>query len=145
MAGGGRAGGDAYWPGFVDALTNVVIAMIFVVVVLAISLTFAAQMMGQKLAERIVKEHLAKAAASAASAAEAASAVTAGQAGVPPQSLGFAPARAIARADCLAVARRHAHPRGGASAGQRRAGADPASAAGRSVAAGLRAAGAGSG
>ena len=34
MAGGGKSGGDSYWPGFVDALTNVVIAMIFVVVVL---------------------------------------------------------------------------------------------------------------
>ena len=32
MAGGG-SGGNSYWPGFVDALTNVVIAMIFVVVV----------------------------------------------------------------------------------------------------------------
>jgi hypothetical protein len=52
----------------VDALTNVVIAMIFVVVALAISLTFAAQLMGKKLAERLVQEHAAKAAASAAAA-----------------------------------------------------------------------------
>jgi len=53
MAGGG-AGGNSYWPGFVDALTNVVIAMIFVVVVLAISLSFAAQMMAKKMAAEIV-------------------------------------------------------------------------------------------
>jgi hypothetical protein len=59
MAGGGK-GGDSYWPGFVDALTNVVIAMIFVVVVLAIALSFAAQMMGKKLAEQYIKEHTAK-------------------------------------------------------------------------------------
>lgn len=59
MSGGG-SGANAYWPGFVDALTNVVIAMIFVVVVLAISLSFAAQMMGKKLAEKIIQEHQAK-------------------------------------------------------------------------------------
>jgi hypothetical protein len=63
MAGG--SGANAYWPGFVDALTNVVIAMIFVVVVLAISLSFAAQMMGHKIAARLIQEHAAKAAASA--------------------------------------------------------------------------------
>jgi len=61
MSGGG-SGANAYWPGFVDALTNVVIAMIFVVVVLAISLSFAAQMMGKKLAEKLIQEHQAKAA-----------------------------------------------------------------------------------
>ena len=59
MSGGG-SGANAYWPGFVDALTNVVIAMIFVVVVLAISLSFAAQMMGKKLAEKLIEEHKAK-------------------------------------------------------------------------------------
>jgi outer membrane protein OmpA-like peptidoglycan-associated protein len=56
----GGSGANAYWPGFVDALTNVVIAMIFVVVVLAISLSFAAQMMGKKLAAKIIQEHTAK-------------------------------------------------------------------------------------
>ena len=61
MSGGGSSGANAYWPGFVDALTNVVIAMIFVVVVLAISLSFAAQMMGKKLAEKYIQEHQAKA------------------------------------------------------------------------------------
>jgi uncharacterized SAM-binding protein YcdF (DUF218 family) len=70
MAGGGKSGGDSYWPGFVDALTNVVIAMIFVVVVLAISLSFAAQMMGRKLAQQIIEQQAqqAPAAASAATA-----------------------------------------------------------------------------
>ena len=71
MSGGGGGGSDSYWPGFVDALTNVVIAMIFVVVVLALSLSFAAQMMGKKIAEQIVKQHTAAAAASAAQAASA--------------------------------------------------------------------------
>lgn len=66
MASGG-SGVNAYWPGFVDALTNVVIAMIFVVVALAISLTFAAQMMGKKMAERIVAEQVAKAVAASTS------------------------------------------------------------------------------
>jgi hypothetical protein len=70
MAGGG-GGANAYWPGFVDALTNVVIAMIFVVVVLAISLSFAAQMMGHKMAQRLIQEHEAKAVAATASAAAA--------------------------------------------------------------------------
>jgi hypothetical protein len=56
----GKSSADSYWPGFVDALTNVVIAMIFVVVVLAISLSFAAQMMGKKLAEQYIKEHTEK-------------------------------------------------------------------------------------
>jgi hypothetical protein len=64
---GGKSGADSYWPGFVDALTNVVIAMIFVVVVLAIALAFAAQMMGKKLAERYIKEHEAQVAARAPS------------------------------------------------------------------------------
>jgi hypothetical protein len=63
-----------YWPGFVDALTNVVIAMVFVIVVLAIALSFAARLMGQRLAEEIVKKHTAAAAASAAAAPTAAAA-----------------------------------------------------------------------
>jgi hypothetical protein len=53
---GGKSSANSYWPGFVDALTNVVIAMIFVVVVLAISLSFAAQQMGKKLAEEYIKK-----------------------------------------------------------------------------------------
>jgi len=66
-----------YWPGFVDALTNVVIAMVFVIVVLAIALSFAAQLMGKRVAEEMVKQHSAAAAASAAASAAAAAAVQA--------------------------------------------------------------------
>lgn len=61
----GGSGANSYWPGFVDALTNVVIAMVFVIVVLAISLSFAAQMMGKKLAEKYIKEHAEKTALAA--------------------------------------------------------------------------------
>lgn len=53
----GGKGGNSYWPGFVDALTNVVIAMIFVVVVLAISLSFAAQLMAKKMAAEIIAKN----------------------------------------------------------------------------------------
>ncbi len=65
---GGKSSANSYWPGFVDALTNVVIAMIFVVVVLAISLSFAAQLMGKKLAEKYIKEHTDKVTATQPSA-----------------------------------------------------------------------------
>jgi hypothetical protein len=44
-----------YWPGFVDALTNVVIAMVFVIVVLAISLSFSAQMLAKRMAARVTQ------------------------------------------------------------------------------------------
>jgi predicted component of type VI protein secretion system len=67
----GKGGGNSYWPGFVDALTNVIIAMIFVVVVLAIALSFAAQLMGKRVADKMISEYKAAAAASAASAAAA--------------------------------------------------------------------------
>lgn len=62
MSSSGKGDANSYWPGFVDALTNVVIAMIFVVVVLAISLSFAARLMGQKIAEQYIQEHKDKAA-----------------------------------------------------------------------------------
>jgi|GEM_PF-5426969 len=71
MSGGGE-GGNSYWPGFVDALTNVVIAMIFVVVVLAISLSFAAQMMAKKMAAEIVAKASATTTVSAAAQSGAA-------------------------------------------------------------------------
>ena len=51
---------EGYWPGFVDALTNIVIAMIFVVLVLAISMSFSAQLFGKKLAERMLAQKLAE-------------------------------------------------------------------------------------
>jgi hypothetical protein len=44
-----------YWPGFVDALTNVVIAMVFVIVVLAIALSFSAQLLAKRMAARITQ------------------------------------------------------------------------------------------
>ncbi len=69
MSSSGKGDANSYWPGFVDALTNVVIAMIFVVVVLAISLSFAARLMGVKLAEQYIKEHKEKAATAAPSQA----------------------------------------------------------------------------
>lgn len=53
MAGSSSKGGDHFWPGFVDALTNVVIAMVFVIVVLAIALSFSAQLLAQRMAARI--------------------------------------------------------------------------------------------
>ncbi|MEH3086238.1 MAG: hypothetical protein PGN26_06815 [Xylophilus ampelinus] len=72
MEGGKGGGAGAYWPGFVDALTNVVIAMIFVIVVLAIALSFAAQLMGKRVAESILAQAAAKAEQQAAAAAPAA-------------------------------------------------------------------------
>jgi hypothetical protein len=45
-----------YWPGMVDALTNVVIAMIFVVVVLAIALSFSAQLAAKRMAAEMVRQ-----------------------------------------------------------------------------------------
>lgn len=47
-----------YWPGFVDALTNVVIAMVFVIVVLAIALSFSAQLLAQRMAAKIAQQEI---------------------------------------------------------------------------------------
>lgn len=47
---------DAYWPGFVDALTNVVIALVFVVLILVLSLSFSAQLMAKRMAQRLFEE-----------------------------------------------------------------------------------------
>jgi hypothetical protein len=60
---GGSASSSEYWPGFVDALTNVVIAMVFVIVVLAISLSFAMQMIVQKASQRVANLEQQRAAA----------------------------------------------------------------------------------
>jgi len=54
--GGGKSGGGDYWPGFVDALTNVVIAMVFVIVVLAIALSFSAQLLAKRMAAKIADQ-----------------------------------------------------------------------------------------
>lgn len=56
MAGGGKSSGGDFWPGFVDALTNVVIAMVFVIVVLAIALSFSAQMLAKRMAAKIAEQ-----------------------------------------------------------------------------------------
>jgi cell division protein FtsB len=56
MSGGGKGGGGDFWPGFVDALTNVVIAMVFVIVVLAIALSFSAQMLAKRMAAKIAEQ-----------------------------------------------------------------------------------------
>ena len=53
MAGGSSGSSGDYWPGFVDALTNVVIAMVFVIVVLAIALSFALQLVARKMSDRV--------------------------------------------------------------------------------------------
>ncbi|KQY81708.1 MULTISPECIES: hypothetical protein [Roseateles] len=71
MAGGGSKNGD-YWPGFVDALTNVVIAMVFVIVVLAIALSFSAQMLAKRMAAKIAEQQAELGRARAAIAAPAA-------------------------------------------------------------------------
>jgi len=70
MAGGGGKDSN-YWPGFVDALTNVVIAMVFVIVVLAISLSFSAQLLAKRMAAKVAS--LEQEAVSRASAVEPAS------------------------------------------------------------------------
>lgn len=70
MSGGGSGSGE-YWPGFVDALTNVVIAMVFVIVVLAIALSFAMQMVASRMAGKVAELENAKAALVAAAASAA--------------------------------------------------------------------------
>jgi hypothetical protein len=49
-----------YWPGFVDALGNTIIAMVFVVIVLAVSLSMYAKLLAQRQAEKIVAQKLAE-------------------------------------------------------------------------------------
>ena len=80
----GGSGSGEYWPGFVDALTNVVIAMVFVIVVLAIALSFAMQMVASRMAGKVAELEQAKSAlmAAAASAATGPPAVAAAAAAV---------------------------------------------------------------
>ncbi len=82
MSGGGK-GADSYWPGFVDALTNVVIAMVFVTVVLAVSLSFSAQLLAKRMAAKVAELEQAQQNAKAAQAAALASPPT--PADAPPQ------------------------------------------------------------
>lgn len=72
------SGKDAnYWPGFVDALTNVVIAMVFVIVVLAMALSVSAQMMAKRMASKLAELESANAALSARAASSASAALSA--------------------------------------------------------------------
>lgn len=72
---GASSGGDAnYWPGFVDALTNVVIAMVFVIVVLAMALSFSAQLLARRMAEKVAQLQASNAALAAQAASQAAAA-----------------------------------------------------------------------
>lgn len=52
MAGGGSSREQNFWPGFVDALTNLVLVLVFVVVVFTFALFyFASQLAKQKISE----------------------------------------------------------------------------------------------
>jgi hypothetical protein len=53
MEGGRNAN---YWPGFVDALGNTIIAMIFVVIVLAISVAMYVRLLAERQAARLVAQ-----------------------------------------------------------------------------------------
>lgn len=57
-----EAGGKEtnYWPGFVDAMTNVVVALVFVVIVLALALSMFVQLLAQRQVEKMVAERLAE-------------------------------------------------------------------------------------
>lgn len=57
MEGGRNAN---YWPGFVDALGNTIIAMVFVVIVLAISLAMYVKLLAERQAERLVAQRCTK-------------------------------------------------------------------------------------
>lgn len=50
-----------YWPGFVDALSNMVLAMIFIVLVLALAISMYAALAAKTTAERIASERVAAA------------------------------------------------------------------------------------
>jgi outer membrane protein OmpA-like peptidoglycan-associated protein len=63
MEGGQQGAG--FWPAYVDALTNVIIALVFVVVVLAVSLSFSAQMAAKKVVAKITAAQAQKAVANA--------------------------------------------------------------------------------
>jgi hypothetical protein len=84
----GSSEGEGFWPGFVDALGNIVIALIFVVLVLAIAMSFSAQIFSKKLAEKMLDEKLA-----AMAAAAKASGVAPGSLAAP----GMPPSDSIAR------------------------------------------------
>jgi len=61
---------DTYWPGYVDALSNMVLALIFVVLVLALSLSHYSAMSARQIAEEIVESQSASTADAPENAAE---------------------------------------------------------------------------
>lgn len=70
MAGGGNGREENYWPGFVDALSNVVLTLIFVLVVFVFALAMLANKTSNAvnaIVQEKLKEELAKAQANAAS------------------------------------------------------------------------------
>lgn len=73
-----------YWPGFVDALTNTVIAMVFLVIVLTLSLSVFINAIANQRAAKIL-EGKAASAASAASEGSALSEASGSSAAEPPQ------------------------------------------------------------
>ena len=103
---GASSGGDAnYWPGFVDALTNVVIAMVFVIVVLALALSFSAQLLAKRMADKVTVLQQANAvltareAAATGSASAASSASTLSPAPSAPSTLPPTPPPSTPRAE----------------------------------------------
>lgn len=58
MAGGGNSREENYWPGFVDALSNVVLTLVFVLVVFVFAMAMSANKVEQRMQE--IKEAEAK-------------------------------------------------------------------------------------
>lgn len=84
----GRGGRETnYWPGFVDALTNTVIAMVFLVIVLTMSLSVFINAIANQRAAKIV-EGKAASATSAASETSALPAASGNSAAAAPQAPG---------------------------------------------------------
>jgi hypothetical protein len=110
-----------YWPGFVDALANVVVTMVFVLVVFVIALLYFAQNKAKEATATAVAQAEAKAAQADAKAAGAAAG---------PQAGGATPAQAAAAAAATAAG---ATPRQAAAAAAA-AGATPEQAKGAAVA-----------
>lgn len=61
---------DTYWPGYVDALSNMVLALIFVVLVLALALSQYSAMSARQIAEDILESQSASTAGAPENAAE---------------------------------------------------------------------------
>ena len=70
MAGGGSDGEMNYWPGFVDALSNLVLALVFVVVIFTLALAVISSQVTKKAAAAAVEAAQAAARAQAVSDAQ---------------------------------------------------------------------------